>query len=1092
MKAFLTTCLFLLFLISNSVAQDKSVTGTVRDKGDGLPIPGVSVKVKGTTTGTQTNAQGEYSLRVPAANNILQFSFLGYTSQELSIPASNVLNVLLVTDAQQLGEVVVTALGFEAQKDKLGSTSSTVKGEKLTESGETSVLNGLASKASGVRVERSGGEPGAGTFVQIRGQSTITGNTQPLFVVDGIPVSNTNIIGNGNSSNSPNEDVAGTVQQSRLSDLNADDIASMEVLKGASAAALYGTRAANGVIIITTKKGKLTDNKVNISLVSTYSVDKLNQSVPLQRSFGQGLNGLYNGTNPASWGDKIADRAGGVDAFNTSGAYVILPDGSLRYPIPNGTAANPHGGKNSQNVFDHSKELFQDGNFWDNTLSLSGGDEKTMYYTSFSNLDQNGIIREGSEYHRKNFRLNADRRFGTKVKLSTNLAYSHVNADRVQQGSNLSGIFLGGLRTAPDFNSEFFEGNYVDANGAIFPNRQISYRNPIGANTNSGYDNPFWIINKITSTTTVNRLSGSFQGDLTASNWLSFIARGGVDFWSDARYDNYPTLSAAYPGGRLVVQELSENQINADVIAKGTHRFSDLFDGTLLVGFNYNNRYYENIGSAVQNFILPDAPFDLTNSAASSRFPFNYRSTIRTAAAYAQASIGLADQLFLDLTGRSENSSTFANTFFYPSASLAWQFTKLPLFSEGEGKILSFGKFRASYGEVGVQPDPYLTGTYFNPAVSLESYGPQLDASSPNYQGGYSRNFLQGNPDIEPERKREFELGTDLRFVNDRASLGFTYYDNKTTGAIFGIQVPGTTGFTQRNDNAAEIANKGFEVDLGATWVKKPNFEFSTSVVWSKNENKVTDLKGVKSFFLNGFAGNSSRAVEGEPLGVLWGVPFNRDASGNLVLDANGFPTPAVEESILGDPNPNWIGGITNTLRFKNASLSFLFDHVQGGDVWNGTKGALYFFGTHADLGSEVTANQDLRAYDGSTITSGSTFRGSIGDFGAGPVALTQAWYRDNGGGFGNAGSEQFIEDGTRTRLREVSASYLFNGSKFKTATRLSSLELSVTGRNLWLNTDYTGIDPETNLTGASNGRGLDYFNNPSTKSFLFSVKVNY
>lgn len=250
-------------------------------------------------------------------------------------------------------------------------------------------------------------------------------------------------------------------------------------------------------------------------------------------------------------------------------------------------------------------------------------------------------------------------------------------------------------------------------------------------------------------------------------------------------------------------------------------------------------------------------------------------------------------------------------------------------------------------------------------------------------------------------------------------------------------------------------------------------------------------LKGVTSFFLNGFSGTSSRAVEGYPLGVLWGTDFNRDASGKLILDANGFPEAAPSESVLGDPNPDWNAAITNNFRYKGFGLSILFDHVQGGKVWNGTRGALVTFGTAASTGHEATAPSALKTYSGGTIAAGAKFRGEVADFGAGPVALTEAYYTSIGGGFGPVAS-QFIEDGTRTRLREIALSYSLSGNKFRAVTKLQSIDFTVTGRNLVLWTKYTGIDPETNLTGPSNGRGLDYFNNPSTRSLLFSVKINY
>ena len=671
--------------------------------------------------------------------------------------------------------------------------------------------------------------------------------------------------------------------------------------------------------------------------------------------------------------------------------------------------------------------------------------------------------------------------------------YINTNSNRAQQGSNLSGIFLGGLRTSPDFDNTFFEGTYVNAAGAQFPNRQIAYRNPIGANSNSIYDNPFWTVNRNLNTSIVNRVTGSIELSVNPTKWLSLVERAGIDNYADRRVENFPTISAANQGGQLTLQTIEETQINNDVFARGNFDLNKNITMSALLGWNFNHKVFENVGGTVRDFInenILNPVLDFGNSPGTSRFPFNGASQVRTTAGYGQLSFSLFDQLYVDLTGRNEAASTFNNVFFYPSASVAWQFSKFKSLSNS--RFLSFGKLRVSYGEVGVQPGPYLLGTYYNPLIVTESYGPALDASSATYGGGgYSRSTIKGNPNLEPERKKELEFGTDLRFANNKVSLSATYYSNKTEGAIFAVQVPATTGFTNTNDNAAEIENKGFELDLGVNWLRKTDLSISTSIIGSTNKNKVVSLKGVESYYLNGFTGTSSRAVEGQPLGTLWGVDFLKDSKGTLVLDGNGFPQSAPAESVIGDPNPDWLAAISNTIRWKKLNLSFLFDHVQGGDVWNGTRGALYFFGAHAETGNEVTAPSNIKNYNGTVITSGTKFRGGVRDFGGGLVALDQAWYGNLGGGFGPV-SSQFIEDGTRTRLREISLGYTINGDGFKKKTRLQSIDLSLTGRNLALWTDYTGIDPETNLTGPSNGRGLDYFNNPSTRSYLFTVRINY
>lgn len=1075
----------MLFLCGGfAFAQNPLVKGSVSDE-NGRPLLGISVQLKGSTVGVATNEAGYYEIEAPA-NSTLVFTGVGFQEKSVNIGSRTTINVTMVSTAKELGTVVVTALGLQARNDDLTTSQSRVTGSAITQSGENNVLNALASKASGVQIVSSGGEPGSSAYMQIRGQSTITGDLQPLFVIDGVPVSNSSL---GNDVQNT------TVQQSRISDINPDNIASVDILKGAAAAALYGSRAANGVVLITTKKGRANNNKVNISLLTTYSLDVLNKSAPLQTTFGQGDGGVYKFGNRLSWGDKISERSGGADDYLTGGDYVILPDGTRRYRIADGTAANPHGGKNSRDVFDHDKEVFQNGHYINNTLAFSGGDEKTTYYASISNNSQKGIFVERSDYHRNSFNLNAQRRFNNVISIGTNVEYSFVKSNRTQQGSNTSGIFLGGLRTPPDFDNSQYVGDYVDASGVIYPNRQIAYRNPIGASTNSIYDNPFWILHNITSTTAVNRILGSFEINVNATPWLSFLSRTGIDYYSDDRENNYPVISAAFPGGDLIIEQYAEQEFNSDLLATVKTKINSDINFNGLIGVNYNNRLYRNIGAEVKGFILPDAPFNLGNSAGAARTPFNTNSIIRSTAGYAQLGFDAFDQLILELTGRAEYPSTVAKTFFFPSASLAWQFSKIKAMENLNW--LSFGKARISYGEVGVEPVAYLNRTYYLGATALnilESYGPSLDASSPFYGGGYIRNTLKGNPDLAPERKKEIEGGLDLRFLNDRMNLSATVYSNKTTGAILPVQVPATTGFQTINDNAASIQNKGVELDFGFDWFKPDpkKLQISTSIIWSQNKNKVLSLNGTKQIGLSGFTGVISSAVPGYGLGAFWGVGYDKDENGNLILDANGFPTVAPSESVLGDPNPDWTGAISTTFSYKGVNLKVLFDHVEGGDVWNGTRAALTTMGTAAETATEVTAPTDLTDYAGNVIPAGTTFRGSIEDFGAGPVALNQSWYNDIGGGFGSATGAQFFEKGTRTRLREISIGYTLSGAKFTQKTKLQSIDFSISGRNIVLWTKYKGIDPETNLEGPSNGRGIDYFNNPSTRSYLFSIKINY
>jgi TonB-linked SusC/RagA family outer membrane protein len=1081
--------------VSVAFAQAKTVSGTVKDdKGGAASF--VTVVEKGTNNATTTNENGFYAIKVAGNEAILLFKAVGFKDKEVPVGVNSQLNVKLENNSKVLGQVVVNAIGLTVSKDKVGSAQSSVGGAQVVNSGETSVLTGLSAKASGVQIQRSTGDPGAGAYIQIRGQNTIFGNNQPLFIIDGVPVSNTST-----DETTDGNQVDGVAQQSRLNDINPNDIADIQILKGVAATALWGTRAANGVVIIKTKTGgKGYKDRMSISFSNTVSFDQVNRYVPLQNTYGQGFNGIFGQGGGAgrsqSYGDRIADRSGEADEYDFAGGYVLFDDGRKVGLVKGGTAADKNGGKNSKQVYDHQKELFKTGFYMDNNLSISGGDQKSSYFVSGGRLKQSGIIRNNSDFERYSLRFNADRRLSERLKVSTNIAYSNTNSNRIQQGSNTSGLFLSALRTSPDFDNTNYTGTFVNAAGVQFPNRQVSYRNPIGARENSIYDNPFWLIENISSKARVNRVLASAEANIIATDWLDFTLRPGIDFSSDKRQDFFPYLAATTGNaGRFRVRQIQETQFNVDAFGKAAKTFNKNFGMVAVLGLNFNDRQTENVSTTVSNYILNETKdffTNLSNSSNSSRSATNSETNIGQGAVYSQVDFDVLDQVFLSLTGRAEKVSTVKDVFFYPSASLSWNFTKPLGFTSDD--MFSFGKLRLSAGQVGVQPGAYLSQTYFvplDPNEFLESWGTPLDAGSSLYGGGYTRDYTFGNNALKPEIKSEFEIGTDLRFLKDKISLGFTYYQNQVKDALLPVPVGGSQGFTSQWRNAAKLENKGLELDLGATWFDKNDWKISTSVVWSRNRNKVLSLAGSKSLILNGFTGASSRAVEGQPLGVLWGVGYERNPeTGAIVFDANNYPKIGTEEKVIGNPNPDWIGSITNSISYKGFSFSFMFDHTEGGDVWNGTRGALRNFGISEETGVTTEITGPTKNYAGTTLPLGPN-RGEFVDFGAGPVFVDQSYWTGPGNGFG-ANAEQFIEDGTRTRLREISLGYSFSSEKFRKSSGLQSIDLSVSGRNIYLWTNYQGIDPETNLTGPSNGRGLDYFNNPSTRSVFFTVRLNY
>ncbi len=1074
----------LSMMLSISVyAQDKTVSGKVTSKEDGTPLPGVTVMVKGTTVGTQTDVEGMYKLSVGKDAKFLVFSFIGMNTQEIEIGTQSTIDLPMTTDVRQISEVVVTALGFKEDRDKSATSATKIKTAEIVRSGETGLISGMSGKTAGLTITKSSGDPGAGAFIQIRGASTITNSTQPLIVVDGMPISNSS---SGATNGLGSNETDGVTQQSRLNDLNPEDIESVQVLKGAAAAAVWGSAANNGVIVITTKKGK--QGKLTINYKATVSFDEVNKMVPLQSRFGQGAGGRYNPTAARTWGDDISLRAGGADVVNQNGASFLSETGKRYYPITQ---------KNSKETFNDKNfdQIFRTGYFVENNLTVGAGDATggTVFF-SLSDLRQKGIMRAGSDYNRMTARLNVEKPLSKAVKVSANTTYTNITANRVQKGSNLAGLFLGMLRTPADFDNTDYKGTYYSSpTDVVGRSAQRSYRRYLGQTVDPVYNNPAWTINQQENTSDVQRFIGNVELNVKPLSWLEFIVRPGIDTYTDQQMAYSPVNSASYAGGRLVRQSLSETKFNMDAMTKISKDFGTDFSTSLILGFNYRNTYRSDFYGDMNTFILADGPKNFDNAPVTNKTLQNFISTDRLNGGYAVGGVSYKNMLFVNGTLRNEASSTFGPksdaSYLFGSTDIAWQFTQLEALKNN--KILSFGKLRASYGSVGLAPRPYAWQTLYTSTVLQDGWGTILDAGVYGL-GGYSRSSDAGNDFLKPERKTEIEVGADLRFLNDYVRLSVTYYQNNVKDVLTYAPVSYATGFRRQYGNYAAIENQGLELEVGADIIRKGDFKWSVDVNWSMNRNKVTSLGTGNNapLLLSGFTGSSSMAALNNPMSAIWGATWQRDEKGKFVLDAAGFPQLG-NDAVIGQTQPDWRAGLSNTLSWKNFSLTALIETVQGYQVWNGTKGALYVFGTHGDLNQSTTTTKDLVNANGAVIKAGTTFRGVVKNFGGGDVALDETWYQGLGGGFGGP-AEQFVEDASWIRLRELSLSYTLRTDGFKKLTKLSAAEFMVTGRNLGLITNYTGIDPETNLTGATNGQGLDYFNSPNTRSYLFTLRLTY
>jgi len=951
----------------------------------------------------------------------------------------------------------------------------------MNRSGESLMGNALAAKASNVIVNAVAGDPGASTSIKIRGANTISGASQPLIVVDGMPINNSTVYGGGNNISGGRD--AGTVQQSRLNDINANDIESVEVLKGASAAALWGSRAANGVVMIKTKDGDA--GRVKMSYKRTMSFDEIHERIPMQTVWGQGRNGSWSAGYAESWGDYIPDRSGGADEVDATGAHFISEDGTFtQYKVTT---------KNSKETFVNSNwdQVFQTGKYTQDDFQITGGDASKTFLFSYSRLRQDGIIR-GSLYDRDNFRLNTKFRLSDMISMSSKASYTYTNSNRIQQSSNVTGVMLGLLRNAPDFDITHYKGTYVDGDGVEYTGRHRGYRRHLAERTHPTYNNPLWTTKEQQAGTKVDRFMMTNEMTIMPDDKTSFVIRAGIDAWGDDRSWFFPIYSSGSRSSGVFAEDaLTNREANYDFIVR---RNVDLGSISLNVtaGYNWWDRAYNRTSFNISSFLVnTDKETVNVNTAAEASTVDNGKLFIRSGRTYALLSLSAMDNLFVNFSGVSEEHSTISDPYFYPAMDLAYQFTDMLA-----GTPVSFGKFRLAWGQVGVRPSAHRFETLAESGFSYASYSDPLDVSL--FGGGYRVDDDKGNPELKPELKTETEFGMDLRLFDDRLALGFTSYSNLVTDMLINVSKSPSTGYDTQYMNAAEMENKGLELDGSFLLMSEADKALDLYFNWAQNKNEVTDLAGTEVIYLGSGSVNSV-AIVGHPVGTLHGTgsqTVDGTVDGTLILDDNGFPQITSLKMVLGDPNPDWRGSIGLNARFKGFNMNVLFEHSQGGDYSPRTQWVLRRFGTTEETANLIESTPtELINFDGDTIPAGSFVRGSIHDFGGGDVLLDEAWYRHGiGGGFGDNQAYNFaVKDATFSRIRELSLSYTYTSPAFREATKLSSVTLRATGRNLWAKyKELVGIDPATNQPGVANGFGLDYFTNPSTKSYLFTVSVNF
>ncbi|MFA8449211.1 MAG: SusC/RagA family TonB-linked outer membrane protein [Bacteroidales bacterium] len=1054
MKKSIPLLFFLCFLLSASVlAQTRVITGVVTDDQDGSPIPGVTVFIKNTNIGTTTDFDGAYSLSIMPENKIVVFSFVGMQTQEIEIGNQESINISLNSIALEIDEVVVTAIGIPKEAKALGYSVQKVDGEELSKTANTNIVNSLAGRVADVKVTSSSGAVGASSFITIRGASSITGNNQPLFVVDGIPIDN------GGGAGGP----GGVALSNRAIDLNPEDIESVNVLKGGAATALYGIRGANGVIVITTKKGVATEGKkINVNFNSSVTISQVSRLPKLTKKYGQGEDGNWISGFNGNWGPKLD-----TCFYNPAAANVFDVYGSIVGPNM------PNGGERV-NAFDQYN-FFQTGLAFNNSINMSGGNEISTFYISASDLHSEGII-PNNEFNRNTFKISGRSKLHDKFSISGDANYSVSTGKRVQQGSNASGVMLGLLRTPSSFDNS---AGYLYSEAKL----QRNYQNGAGS------DNPYWTVYRNLYRDQVNRLIGKGEMNYDPLSWLSFVYRFGVDVYSNKIENYFSVHSTSTPLGSTSKLTEFSRDINSDLIANITTPISEelVFDAT--VGWNLADLYFNSVQGEAFGLNLPDF-YNLSNSGSVTATEFT--SHLRRAAFYADIGWSLKNTYYLNFTGRNDWSTTLPtgkNSFFYPSVNMSIIFSEIPFFQENISHIIPFAKLRASYAIIANDAPAYVTRNYFTvPAIGDGStngiYFPF------NGQAGYTLLNRIGNNALEPEKTKSFEVGIDLKFFNDRFGFDVAYFNNQVEDALIDVDIPGSTGFTAQYLNAASLESKGFEFTLYAEPFRNKNFSWDITCNIATLENNVISLApGLESVFLGGFVSTQVRAFAGRSYGSFYTSYWLRDENGNILINPDThFPLFSDDKKAIGSVLPDWTMGVTNHLRFKNFDLSFLWDFKFGGEKWNGTRGTLLGYGVLEDqdnrgemqiIDGVIAKQQD----DGTWI--------STGEPNTIPVEIGEEYYRFGPGSSFNGPDEPFIEDASWVRLRDVTLSYSFGKKVLGEKSFIKGINIYFTGTNLLLFTPYSGIDPETSLYGADNAQGLDYYNLPGTRSYTFGLKVN-
>lgn len=974
------------------------ITGTIKDA-DGTPLVGVNIVVKGTNRGTATDANGRFSLNAESGQ-VLVISSVGFQSREVTVGNETSFDITLTGEDKSLNEVVVTALGIRKSVKSLTYAVDNVKGDELNKAKETNVINSLQGKVAGITITKNAVGPGGDSKVLLRGNRSITNSNEPLYVIDGVPLS-------GN-----------------VGMLNSDDIESMTVLKGASAAALYGSQGQNGAIIITTKRGKAGETIVNY--IGNYTLDKAAVLPDLQFEYGQGDAGIYDESSEHSWGPKISGQE--VELWNGHTVKMEGQPGRL-------------------------KKFFRPGGTLNNTVSLQGGNENSQSYFSYSNTLAQGILRN-NDMNRHNIDWKITNNITSKLSFFSKLSYIYEKVDnRVSPGDGgtfvLPSIFRSPV-TIPL--SEMEQYSYIDENGT----EKQSYWNP----GSSVQLNPIWALNRVLNTQRRDRFLGLVSLKYEFNNWINFMVRGSMDklmqsYEAKVFADNYfSSVGSDYD--RNTNKNLG---INVDALLSFNHSLGKDFDVTGNVGASLQESRFESTTESANG--LNKANFFFMTNAKSPAVNNTYGRRPQVQSLYASTTFGYKEYLFLELTARNDWSSALPKSnqsYFYPSVGLSGIISDMIQLPDW----VTYGKGRITFASSGFGGTQYLDRNYY-------SVGSGGSISTPS---------IQSLGDYKPEITRSIELGLNWRFLQNRLGFDLTYYNTKTKDQLLLIGIPNPTLFSQKYINAGLIRNRGVEVTADYSPVKNSTFTWTIGGNYAKNINKVEKLtENMKSVVIGaGDAVYLIKVDEGSSYGDVYVRGWQRDDQGRHLIDDNGSPTLTDGTNVfVGNYNPDFMMGISNTFRYKAFSVSFLIDHRQGGVVISGTQ---------ALIDADGHSKASLQGREGGIVLDGVNASG-----GKNTVAVgAQDYFGLIGGRYPIA--EFYSYSGTNTRLRELVFTYSIPGNILTKTKFIKRADVSVVGRNLFFFHNASPIDPE--ITRGVNGGGLEYAQLPSTRNYGLNLNLSF